>query len=54
MSFETKTFKKFVFIFFFCFVFKNNRHTVVVLVNIFENAQKKCITSKNGQTGFDG
>ena len=40
---------------FFCFSFKNNRRTNVVLVNIFENAQKKLITAKNGQNGlFDG
>ena len=36
MSFETKKkpLKKYFFIFFFCFSFKNNRHTNVVLGNI--------------------
>ena len=28
------------FIFFFCFSFKNNRRTNVILISIFENAQK--------------
>ena len=41
MSFEAKTFKKHFFTFFFCFSYKNNRHTNVDLVNIFFNVLKK-------------
>ena len=37
LSFETKSFTKYFFIFFFCFCFKNNRQTNVVWVSIFEN-----------------
>ena len=51
MSFVKKTFKKYFFIFFFCFSFKNDRRTNVVLVSIIQNAQKKLITAKNGQKG---
>ena len=32
MSFEIKTVKKIVFLFFFCFSFKNNRRTNVILI----------------------
>ena len=50
-SFKTKTLNKNIFIFFFCFSFKNDRLTNVVLVSIIQNAQKKLITAKNGQKG---
>ena len=50
MSFGLKTFKKYFFIFFFCFSFKNDRRTNVVLVNIFfKCTKKKLITAKYGQ-----
>ena len=35
--------------YFFCFSFKNNRHTNVILISIFKNAQKTFLTAKNGQ-----
>ena len=41
----------------FCSVlaFKNNRHTKVILISIFENAQKNVINDQKGQNGvFDG
>ena len=41
IGFETKNFKTMLFIFFFCFSFKNYKRTNVVLVNIFENALQK-------------
>ena len=41
LSFEIKTIKKYFFIFFFCFIFKNNRSTNIILISILENAQKK-------------
>ena len=42
-KFGNKNRKKIVFIFFFCFSFKNNRRTNVILISIFENAQKNVI-----------
>ena len=49
LSFETATLKKLFFIFSYWLSFKNNRHTNVVLVIIFENALKKLLTTKSGQ-----
>ena len=38
LIFEIKTVKKNFFILFFCFSFKNNRPTNVILISIFENS----------------
>ena len=43
MSIKTKTLKKSFFISFFCFSFKNDRRTHVVLVNSFKNVLKNVI-----------
>ena len=37
---------------FFCLCFKNNRHTNVILISIFENAQKKVLTPKTTKMAF--
>ena len=41
-EFEIKT-EKNVFIFFYCFSFKNNKRTNIILIIFFENAQKTVI-----------
>ena len=46
--------EKIFFIFSFCFNYKNNRRSNVILISIFENAQKQLLTTKNRQNGvFD-
>ena len=46
---------QFFFLIFFRFSFSNNKHTNVILIGIFENAQKNLFTAQNSQNGaFDG
>ena len=40
LSFEIKTINKIFLHIFFCFSFKDNRRTNVILISVFENAQK--------------
>ena len=55
LSFEIKTIKKIFFIFCFCFSFKNNICTNVILISILKQHKKPLLTAKKGQNGvFDG
>ena len=51
LSFEIETVNKIFFILFFCFSFKYIRRTIVILISIFENTQKKVIDHQKHHFG---